>query len=112
MALGVQSDYIDYMMGHTIGTYHDIQMKGIEFLRNVYAASGLSIRPKTKVSKIEMLKTVAMGMGLDPEKILTREALAEPHRIHISANEIEDNEIRMLSKELKEALKRELFISN
>jgi hypothetical protein len=80
MTLGVQPDYVDYMMGHTIGTYHDIQMKGIEFLRNVYAASGLSIRPKTKVSKIEMLKTVARGMGLDPEKIPTREALAEPHR--------------------------------
>jgi intergrase/recombinase len=24
-ALGVQADYVDYMMGHTIDTYHDIQ---------------------------------------------------------------------------------------
>ena len=109
MALGVQSDYIDYMMGHTIDTYHDIQMKGIEFLRNVYAASGLSIRPKTKVSKIEMLKTVVMGMGLNPEKILTREALAEPHRIHVAANEREDYEIKLLSQSLKEILKKELM---
>jgi hypothetical protein len=28
MALGVQADYIDYMMGHTVDTYHDIEMKG------------------------------------------------------------------------------------
>jgi intergrase/recombinase len=25
LALGVQADYVDYMMGHTIDTYHDIQ---------------------------------------------------------------------------------------
>ena len=26
-ALGVPSDYIEYMMGHKISTYHDIKMK-------------------------------------------------------------------------------------
>jgi site-specific recombinase XerD len=43
LALGVQLDYVDYMMSHTLDTYHDIQMKGIEFLRNIYASSGLTI---------------------------------------------------------------------
>ena len=47
LALGVQADYVDYMMGHTIDVYHDIQMNGIEYLRNVYRASGLAITPKT-----------------------------------------------------------------
>ncbi|MCW4003632.1 MAG: site-specific integrase, partial [Candidatus Bathyarchaeota archaeon] len=28
LALGVQPDYVDYMMGHTIDTYHDIQSIG------------------------------------------------------------------------------------
>lgn len=28
-ALGLGTDYIEYMMGHTISTYHDIEMKGI-----------------------------------------------------------------------------------
>jgi hypothetical protein len=51
LALGVQSDYVDYMMGHTIDTYHDIQSLGIDRLRNAYAASGLAIRSKTQVSK-------------------------------------------------------------
>ncbi len=46
--LGVPADYIEYMMGHTISTYHDVQMKGVEFLRNIYAASGLSIKPNVR----------------------------------------------------------------
>jgi hypothetical protein len=83
-SIGVQPDYIDYMMGHTINTYHDIQMKGTEFLRNIYASSGLSIRPKTKVSKIEAVKEIIRAWGLDPDKILTREALTEPHRTIIN----------------------------
>jgi integrase len=42
----IPTDYIEYMMGHTVSTYNNIQMKGIEFLRNLYASSGLSIQPK------------------------------------------------------------------
>lgn len=68
-SLGVNTDYINYMMGHTVDTYHDIQMKGPEFLRTIYAASGLGIRPKTQVSKMEMLKHVAKAWGLDLEQI-------------------------------------------
>lgn len=74
-SLGVQTDYIEYMMGHTISTYHDIRMKGIEFLRGIYAASGLSIRPKTIVGKVEAIKEIMRAWGLNPEEILTREAL-------------------------------------
>lgn len=55
-----------------------------------------------------MLKTVARGMGLEPEKILTREALAEPHRIYASTIDRENYEIELLGKELKEVLKKEI----
>jgi nanoRNase/pAp phosphatase (c-di-AMP/oligoRNAs hydrolase) len=54
-ALGVQTDYIEYMMGYTVRTYHDVQMKGVEFLGGIYAASGLSIKTKTKLSQIDTL---------------------------------------------------------
>ena len=57
-ALGVQADYIEYMMGHTISTYHDIKMKGAEYLRGMYVAPSLSIKPKTRVSKIDALKEI------------------------------------------------------
>lgn len=28
LALAVEPDYVDYMMGHTVDTYHDIQSIG------------------------------------------------------------------------------------
>ena len=111
-ALGVNSDYIEYMMGHTVSVYHDIQSKGVEFLREIYAAAGLSIRTKTCLSKIEMLKSFAQGIGLNPEKILTQEALSEPHRIHVGPHEREERQITLLCQALKESLKRELIGTN
>lgn len=51
-------------MGHTISTYHDIQMKGTEFLRNIYIASGFSIKPRTRLSKIDALKEIIRAWGL------------------------------------------------
>jgi len=108
-ALGVQTDYIEYMMGHTISRYHDIQMKGIEFLRGIYAASGLSIRPKTKPSRIEILKEMVRALGLNPEEILTKEALTMPHRTVITAGmEADQNQINMLVNALKQKLKQEI----
>ena len=50
-------------MGHTISTYHEIEMKGIEYLRGIYAASGLSIQAKTRVSKIDALKEIIRAWG-------------------------------------------------
>ena len=93
--MGVERDYIE-LMGHTISTYHDIRMKGIEFLRGVYAASGLSIKPKTSVSKIDALKEIIRAWGMDPEEILTRKALAEPHGTFVSRREREQPEIQGL----------------
>jgi hypothetical protein len=109
MALGIQPDYVDYMMGHTVDVYHDIQSKGIEFLRNVYASAGLSIKPKTRHTKIDMLKEMMRAWELEPEKILTSEALSEPHRIHSAPEELEDNEIRLLGLALKDHIKKELL---
>ncbi len=110
MALGVQTDYVDYMAGHTISTYHDIQSKGIEFHRNVYSNAGFSIRPKAQTSKIEMVKEFVRGLGLNPEDVLTRNALAEPHRIYATNQEREDDQIRALSRAFMDNLKKELSL--
>ena len=112
LALGVQSDYVDYMMGHTVDTYHDIQMKGIEFLRNIYAASGLSIKPKTKVSKIEALKEIIRAWGLNPDQVLTREALTQGAAIHIDSETRTSSELQVLSKTLKELIRQESSKAN
>lgn len=102
MALGVQSDYVDYMMGHTVSTYHDMQSKGTEFLRNVYASAGLSIKPRPGASKIDILKKMMRAWGLEPEKILTREAMAEPDRTYAGPEEREKEEARFLCLALRE----------
>ena len=111
MALGVPSDYVEYMMGHTVSVYHDVQSKGIEFLRNTYASAALSIKPRTRNTKIEMLKEVTRALGLEPEKILVKQALAEPHRSYVSSEEQENEEIRLLGQALRTSLKNELTSS-
>jgi hypothetical protein len=111
-ALGVPSDYIEYMMGHTISTYHDIKMKGVEFLRNVYAASGLSIRPKVKMTQIEMLKEIIRALGGDPEKAMLEQAFSRPHRTIAGPAEVEDGNLKALQTLLKELMRKELLESS
>jgi site-specific recombinase XerD len=108
MASSVQADYVDYMMGHTVDTYHDIQSKGIEFLRNVYASAGLSIAPKPKGWELDALKAFARGLGLEPEKVLTQAAFAEPHRTYATADERQQAQTRALSIAIKDLIKKEL----
>jgi integrase len=76
-ARGVERDYIDFMMGHKVDTYHDIKMKGIEYLRGVYLTSGIGIQPKIRLTKIDVLKEIICAWGLKPEEILTRKALEQ-----------------------------------
>jgi site-specific recombinase XerD len=107
-SLGVDRDYIEYMMGHTISTYHDIKMKGTEYLRGIYMASGLSIKPKTRVNKLDALKEIIRAWGLNPEEILTRDAMREPHRTVIDRSEIENHQLNQLTSELKQQMLKEI----
>jgi hypothetical protein len=93
------------MMGHKISTYHDIKMKGIEHLRNLYSSSGLSIRPKTAMSKMDQLKTLVRSLGLNPDEVLSKDALVTPHRTII---ECEQRKIEVLNQALKKAIILEL----
>lgn len=101
----IPTDYIDYMVGHKVNTYNDIQMKGIEFLRNLYASSGLSIRPKTKDSKIERIKMYVEAMGLNPDEVLSKDVLAKPNRTVVCS---ESRKIQALNEALKHAILEEL----
>ena len=83
-------------------------MKGIDYLRNIYAASGLSISPKTQTSKIDALKEIIRAWGLNPEEILTREAMTTPHRTVINQQDLEKNQMKILCNALKTEMKKEL----
>lgn len=51
-------------------------------------------------------------MGMNPEEVLTRKALCEPHRIYATNQEREEDQIRALCLTFKETLKNELAFSN
>jgi hypothetical protein len=89
--LGVDRDYIEYMMGHKISNYFDIKMRGIEYLRGIYLSSGMSIRPQSEENKIDALKQIIRSWRLTPEKILTREALGQSHTTAIEPNRLENH---------------------
>ncbi len=97
-------DYIEYLMGHSVSTYNDIKMRGVEFLRGLYASSGLSVRSRTKMSKIEQLKIIIEAWGMKPNEILTKEALSRPHRTIVDP----EHQINALNQALKQAILKEL----
>ena len=68
------------MMVHTISIYHDIEVKGIEFLRAEYAKADLSIKPKPETNKMAIVRDFLKSMGLKPEEVLSKEAQSMPHR--------------------------------
>jgi hypothetical protein len=80
-------------------------------LRNVYAASELSITPKTQSSKIEALKEIIRAWGLNPEEVLTREAMCTPHRTIVDPQELENKQIKILCNALKAEMKKELRLT-
>jgi len=95
-------------MGHTISTYNDIKMKGVEFLRNLYASSGLSIKPKTRLSKIDALKEIIRAWYLNPEEILTRDAMTQPHRTVIDNGQLENHQLSQLTTALRQQMPKEI----
>ena len=97
-------------MGNTVDTYHDIQMKGIDFLRNVYATSGLAIKPKTQVSKVEALKEIIRAWGMNPEQLLTRDALNDGAITNKSAEDFENRQLEILSSQLKQLIRKEASV--
>jgi hypothetical protein len=107
LALGVQPDYVDYMMGHTVNTYNDIQGLGIDTLRNIYASAGLAIRPKTRINKVDALKEIIRAWGMNPEQLLAREALTQGATTNINSADFENQQLSFLANQLKELIKRE-----
>ncbi|MDQ1280667.1 MAG: hypothetical protein QG670_1930 [Thermoproteota archaeon] len=105
--LGVQQDYVDYMMGHVTDTY--LSLKGqTEHLRTIYARSGLSIRPQTEWSKVDQVKAFMKSLGLKPEQYLVQDTIVKPHRTMLDGYEEETNQLEILGDAIKKALFKEL----
>jgi site-specific recombinase XerD len=105
--LKIDTEIINYMMGHTIDTYEDVQSLGIETLRNMYTAAGLVIRPKTQVNKIAQIKEIIRAWGENPEEILSQDALMRGN-ITETQEQIENHQLTFLAGQLKQLIKKEV----
>lgn len=103
----IKEELIQYMLGHTVDTYADIQSLGIERLRNAYTSAAISIRPKTKTNKIDQLKEIIRSWGENPEEILSSDALMRGN-ITESNEQIQKHQLDLLANELKQLVKKEL----
>ncbi len=106
-------DLIDYWMGHVIDVYNDIQSRGIEYQRSQYAKANLRIMPEaTGAGNTALFKKMVMEMArelnVDPEQVLAREALAEPHWIYSSPEEQDRLDTRTVIKAIAHELKDNL----
>jgi len=110
LALGIQPDYVDYFMGHTVDTYHDIQSLGIDKLRNIYQSAGLAIRKKTKVGKIDALKEIIRAWGMNPEQTLSKDALSDGATTYQNPEEFENRQLQILSDQLKQLIRQEAAV--
>ena len=103
----IDSEIVNYMMGHTIDTYEDVQSLGIETLRNLYTAANLTIRPKTQANKMEQLKEIIRAWGENPEEILTRDALMRGN-ITETHEQTQNHQLSLLAEQLKQLVKKEV----
>lgn len=80
--LGVQRDVIEYMMGHKTDQYLDLKMKGIEYLREAYRVSGISITRKPENDRARLLKQMVQRLGFIPEDVLRPEFLYDCQKMN------------------------------
>jgi len=106
-AAKIDSEITQYMMGHTIDTYEDVQSLGIETLRNLYVSAGIAIRPKTQINRIDQLKEIIRAWGENPEEILTRDALMRGN-ITETQEQTQTHQLSILAEQLKQIVKTEV----
>ena len=83
-------------MGHVTDTYNDVKALGVAKLRSFYANSNLTIRPRTTMSKMQMIREFAKVVGVDPNTVQL-----EPHTKYVDPQERERLEIRQLMREVR-----------
>lgn len=106
LTLGVQPEYVDYMIGHTVDTCHDIQSLGVDKLRNVYAAASFLIKPKTQVSKIEGLKEIIRAWGMTPEQLPCKDELTEDATTYKNQEELEIHQLTVLGEQIRHLIQQ------
>jgi len=107
----VKDDHVEYMMGHKLSTYNDVERLGVDYLRAEYAKAGLRIFPKQgideKKAALLAIKKIAEQAGLDlkriPEYLSSGRTALEDQDI--------DKQIDMYAKAIWYALRRDLRLN-
>jgi hypothetical protein len=73
-------------------------------------ASGLAIRQKTQASQLEILKEMVRALNMNPEQVLTREALSQGATTYKTTNDLENHQLQILSSELKQLIRMEASV--
>ncbi|MCJ7430196.1 hypothetical protein MUO83_03140 [Candidatus Bathyarchaeota archaeon] len=60
------------------------------------------------MSKINALKEIIRAWGLNPEEILTRDAMTQPHRTVIDHSQLENNQLSQLTTALRQQMLKEI----
>jgi hypothetical protein len=79
------------------------QYKAQQIQKNPFASSRLSTRTKTTISKIDKIKRYIEALGLNPDEVLSKEALGKPQ-----ITEVDLKRRQILS--LSEALRNEILM--
>jgi hypothetical protein len=106
-AVKLDSEIINYMMGHTVDTYEDVQSLGVETLRHMYSSAGLTIRPKTQSNRIDQLKEIIRAWGENPEEILTKDALLRGN-ITETSQQTQEHQLSLLAEQLEQLIRKEV----
>ena len=78
-ALGVNSDYIEYMTGHVIDTCHDVQMKGVVSQEHLHLLRHVE-QTKNTSQQARCSQRDNQGMGNEPGRDPVKNAMIQPHR--------------------------------
>jgi hypothetical protein len=73
-------------------------------------ATGLAIRKKTQVSKIDALEEIIRAWGMNPEQILARDALSDGAATHKNLEDFENHQLQILSNQLKQFIRKEATV--
>jgi hypothetical protein len=65
---------------------------------------------KTQINKIDTVKELIRALGMSPEQLVTRDALAEGATTHRNIDELENLQLTILSQQLKELIRKDAAV--
>ncbi|MFH0897655.1 MAG: hypothetical protein V1850_06390, partial [Candidatus Bathyarchaeota archaeon] len=105
----IPSELVEYMMGHVISTYNDLQSMDVNTLREKYAMAGLCIRQKQKTDIYDFVEDILRNKGYGIDKELLRRAIAKPHRTVCNPLSYEEERRTAIRDGFMEMLRKELL---